>query len=246
LSGKNIKKLTQGPSINAYPTWSLDGNQIFFVSTRDGNPQIYSMNANGDNQRRLTTSRFDDCDPSFCVLDVYQQKNNRAESLDKIVGNFQDVEIGCIVGSPDASLAALYTLKTKNNYEKTLHEANADLYLLDDSNNNHAILTYPIGNVKPNSEIEAMWKLEAHSKIGTDWQSRQKMYFNVNERAHYGNSPSLLVFIRSKEGVFEVNSSKFTLYFPVDKENYQATSVSLMSGSPYSAFEKAGVQLPKR
>ena len=39
--------------------------QITFVSQRDGNPEIYVMDANGGNQRRLTNNRHDDWSPSW-------------------------------------------------------------------------------------------------------------------------------------------------------------------------------------
>ena len=39
--------------------------QIAFTSERDGNREIYVMDADGDNQRRLTNSRLVDWDPSW-------------------------------------------------------------------------------------------------------------------------------------------------------------------------------------
>ena len=42
----------------------LDVNTIVFVSTRDGNPEIYSINANGTNPTRLTNSPATDEQPS--------------------------------------------------------------------------------------------------------------------------------------------------------------------------------------
>ncbi len=36
------------------PAWSPDGSKIAFESYRDGQAEIYVMDANGANQRRLT------------------------------------------------------------------------------------------------------------------------------------------------------------------------------------------------
>ena len=45
------------------PDWSLDGKRIAFASQRDGNYEIYVMNADGSDQRRLTRDPADDYHP---------------------------------------------------------------------------------------------------------------------------------------------------------------------------------------
>jgi len=47
------------------PDWSPDGRQIAFDTTRDGNFEIYVMNADGSNQRRLTNHFNVDARPSW-------------------------------------------------------------------------------------------------------------------------------------------------------------------------------------
>jgi dipeptidyl aminopeptidase/acylaminoacyl peptidase len=47
------------------PAFSPDGRKIVFASRRDGNEEIYVMNADGSNQKRLTTTRGDDNRPCF-------------------------------------------------------------------------------------------------------------------------------------------------------------------------------------
>ena len=42
--------------VDWYPVWSPDGGRLAFVSERDGNPEIYVINADGSDQRRLTQS----------------------------------------------------------------------------------------------------------------------------------------------------------------------------------------------
>jgi TolB protein len=50
---------------NSAPAWSPDGKTLAAVLTRDGNSQIYLMNADGTNLRRLTRSDAIDTEPFF-------------------------------------------------------------------------------------------------------------------------------------------------------------------------------------
>jgi TolB protein len=50
---------------NSAPAWSPDGKTLAAVLTRDGTSQIYLMNADGGNLRRLTTSGAIDTEPFF-------------------------------------------------------------------------------------------------------------------------------------------------------------------------------------
>ena len=52
--GKIVKRLTTGPGYNAEATLSADGKKIVFTSARDGDLEIYTMNADGSGLRRLT------------------------------------------------------------------------------------------------------------------------------------------------------------------------------------------------
>ena len=45
--------------------WSPDGRKIVFVSDRDGNLEIYVMNADGSGQRNLTRHPGYDSDPEW-------------------------------------------------------------------------------------------------------------------------------------------------------------------------------------
>lgn len=53
--GQNRVKLDLPDFKNTEPEWSPDGNFIVFTSKRDGVSEIYLMNSDGTNQKRLTT-----------------------------------------------------------------------------------------------------------------------------------------------------------------------------------------------
>jgi len=53
-TGEILKQLTTGPGYNAEATLSADGKKIVFTSLREGDLDIYSMNADGSGVKRLT------------------------------------------------------------------------------------------------------------------------------------------------------------------------------------------------
>jgi Tol biopolymer transport system component len=59
--GSDQRRLTNGPSYDAWPAWSPNGSQIAFTSARNGNADIYVMDADGTSLQRLT----DDVESDF-------------------------------------------------------------------------------------------------------------------------------------------------------------------------------------
>ena len=50
----NLLRLTDSDGYDGAPAWSPDGRKIAFVSDRDGDRDIYVMDADGSNVERLT------------------------------------------------------------------------------------------------------------------------------------------------------------------------------------------------
>lgn len=63
IDGSNKKELSGEE--DSFPAWSPDGEKIAFCSFRDGNSEIYIMNADGTEQKRLTDSSGTDCSPAW-------------------------------------------------------------------------------------------------------------------------------------------------------------------------------------
>ena len=62
---ENTFRVTKHKDQDMEPTWSPDGKKIAWASSRDGNFEIYSMDANGENQKRLTDDPNDDRNPAW-------------------------------------------------------------------------------------------------------------------------------------------------------------------------------------
>ena len=50
---------------DSLPTWSPDGTKIAFQTDRDGNSEIYVMNADGSELQNLTKSADNEFDPAW-------------------------------------------------------------------------------------------------------------------------------------------------------------------------------------
>ena len=60
-----LQRPAKGQGNNYLPVFSPDGTRIAFMSTRDGNAEIYVMNVDGSNLRRLTNHPADDVTPTW-------------------------------------------------------------------------------------------------------------------------------------------------------------------------------------
>ncbi len=65
--GTGLRQLTEGPSVNRYPSWSPRGDRIVYVSELDGNRDIWIMNVDGSERVRLTKYPGFDSDPVWCL-----------------------------------------------------------------------------------------------------------------------------------------------------------------------------------
>ena len=65
-NGKDVRNLTEGArGASRDPSYSADGKRIVFVSSRDGGPDIYLMDANGGSVTRVTAQFDDAANPGF-------------------------------------------------------------------------------------------------------------------------------------------------------------------------------------
>jgi TolB protein len=64
--GHEPRRLTTDPENGMYPSWSPDGKRIAFMSWRTGRTELFTMNADGSDQKKLLTlDRGDAIDPRW-------------------------------------------------------------------------------------------------------------------------------------------------------------------------------------
>jgi Tol biopolymer transport system component len=92
--------ITEGPGGSSDPAWSPDRSRIAFVRSRDGNYEIYVMNADGSNSIRLTD------DPEFDLAPAWSPDGERIAFQSNRDGNndiyTMDVAGGDIIDLTDA------------------------------------------------------------------------------------------------------------------------------------------------
>jgi TolB protein len=98
-SSKPARNLTAGKFNNAFPDLTSDGKEMVFRSTRDGNKEIYLMNSDGTNVRRITSDPADDTMPSISPNgDTVAFSSDRASGLFQIY--LQPIKDGKPEGAP--------------------------------------------------------------------------------------------------------------------------------------------------
>ena len=106
--GSNLTQLTFTKN-NTNPAWSPNGKQIVFQSKRDGNWEIYVMDADGTNQRRLTHHPGFDYDPDWSpdgFQIAFDSNRNAKKDEEKAEIYVMDADGGNVKQVTDVGLAA--------------------------------------------------------------------------------------------------------------------------------------------
>ena len=95
--GSGLVRLTTNQG--EYPSWSPDGPRLAFASARDGDYEIYVMNADGTDERALTTSAGYDMYPAWSPDGAWIAFERETRSTSGFLGEAPDI---CLV-KPDGS-----------------------------------------------------------------------------------------------------------------------------------------------
>jgi dipeptidyl aminopeptidase/acylaminoacyl peptidase len=104
-----LDRLTNNPQIDSQPAWSPDGNKIAFVSTRDGNLEIYAMNSTGAALDRLTNNPESDDDPDWQPLKAAPPPDTTPTTAPKVISTVPAANATGV--SPTADITATFSKK---------------------------------------------------------------------------------------------------------------------------------------
>ncbi|KAA3643426.1 MAG: hypothetical protein DWQ07_23215 [Chloroflexi bacterium] len=152
LNGQNLTQLTDSRGSNSAPTWSPDGSQIAFVSTRDTNFEIYIMNADGSGQYNFTESRAHDRNPTWSPDGkwiLFESRVNDTEYRDLYRKNVETGELVQLTDTPELAEfhPAWSTDGSQIAFSVLNKDAALDIYIMDKDGGNVERITGEIRNV---------------------------------------------------------------------------------------------------
>lgn len=98
--GSEVCRLTNNSAEDYDPSWSPDGQQILFTSTRDGSPQIYRMNAAGGEVTRLTFDNAIDQQATWSQAGMIAFASDRNGTSEIYVMNASGGEVRSVTNQP--------------------------------------------------------------------------------------------------------------------------------------------------
>lgn len=139
--GAGLTQLTDSPGYDAEGSYSHDGKQIVFTSTRDGDPDLFVMNSDGSNVRQLTNEPGYDGGPFFSPDDrwiVFRSDRDEEHMLQLYVisadgkSEFQLTDDANTVNwAPYFHPSGKYIVWARADYSRGPAFANFDLYTMD-------------------------------------------------------------------------------------------------------------------
>ncbi|CAG0929528.1 Tol-Pal system protein TolB [Thermoflexales bacterium] len=145
--GSQVRRLTDTTVREEKPAWSPDGSRIAFMSTRDGNAEVYVMGADGSDPTRLTDHPASDLNPAWSPdgrliafnstrgtgqFGIYVMNSDGSNVRSVLNGNawFEKP-----AWSPDGKQIAFYSNR----------DGNAEVYVIDINGTNLRRITYQAG-----------------------------------------------------------------------------------------------------
>ena len=113
------------------PAWSPDGSQIAFVSDRDGNSEIYVMDADGENLTRLTNDPGDDYGPTWSPYGRIAFMSDRDGNNEIYVMDADGENLTRLTNDPSSDYGPTWSPDGRRIAFQTLRDGNWEIYVID-------------------------------------------------------------------------------------------------------------------
>ena len=140
FDGTGLRQLTDSPGYDAEASYSHDGRQIVFTSTRDGDPDLYIMDADGTHVRQLTNVDGYDGGPFFSPDDrwVIFRSDRQEEHMLQLYAVSTDGkheiqltnDLGTVNWAPYFHPSGEFIIWTRADYSRGPRFANFDLFTM--------------------------------------------------------------------------------------------------------------------
>lgn len=229
-----IHRLTSGDYNNAFPYFSPDDNRIAFQSDRDGNWEIYLVDADGAQEVRITDNPAQDEMPVFGANEnVIAFTSTRDDSMHK--GRLDKARNICLMDLNAASLARIAehdaddwypALSEKSNHvvfvserddlrDVLFHEKLSDIYIIDLNTSAISRLTQnEADDGSPSLSSDGKWILFTSNRTGSyqifrmDLKGRlveQLTFINANCGApHFSHDGKKITYFSDQNGNYDL------------------------------------------
>ena len=148
--GTNLVRLTDAPGYDAEGSYSPDGTRIIFTSFRDGDGEIYIMDADGKNPRRITRSKGYDGGPFFSPDGkkiIYRSDRKQNDLLQVYLNNPEGTAERALTSNDAVNWGPFFHADSRHIvYSTSLHgHQNYEIYLLDTETGRQDRVTYRDG-----------------------------------------------------------------------------------------------------
>ena len=145
-------QLTKNARIDANPAWSPDGKEIAFTSDRSGTPQIYVMDTDGGNVRRVSREGLSNDGASWHPegkIIAYAHRNEAGQRFDIALTRLDTEQTQLLTTEPGSNEAPSFSPDGQHLVFESTRGGSSQIWVIDVDGSNLRKLTSEGENFAP-------------------------------------------------------------------------------------------------